>query len=100
MNEQPDKAALEQRASADPGEDMNVRHVHAAIWREESEPAEAVRRMPALLKHFYFWALVWLILYLIGWFPPLNWNEYEADRGQRSIRDRVRQTRLAPPPQP
>jgi hypothetical protein len=100
MNEEPDQAALEHRASADPGENMNVRHVHAAIWREESEPAEVVRRMPAILKHFYFWMLVWLILYLMGWFPPLSWNEYEANRVERGIRDRARETAPATNPQP
>lgn len=88
------------RASADPGEDMNVRHVHAAIWRETSEPAEVVRRTPAVLKHFYFIMLVWLILYLLSWFPPLNWNEYESSPIQRGIRERARTAVPAVKPQP
>jgi hypothetical protein len=86
------------RHSADPGEDMNVRHVHAAIWRETSEPAEVVRRMPAILKHFYFWMIIWLIFYLINWFPPLHWNEYEENASRRGLRDSARsQTQIARP---
>lgn len=88
------------RHAADPGEDMNVRHVHAAIWREESEPAEVVRRMPAVLKHFYFLMVVWLILYLINWFPPLRWDEYEESPVQRGIRERARTPAEAASPQP
>lgn len=88
------------RHSADPGEDMNVRHVHAAIWRETSEPAEVVRRMPAILKHFYFWMIIWLILYLVNWFPPLRWNEYEENASQRGLRDRARTQAEVAQPQP
>ena len=77
---------------------MNVRHVHAAIWRETSEPVEVVRRMPAILKHFYFWMIIWLIFYLVNWFPPLRWNEYEENASQRGLRDRARtQAEVAPP---
>jgi hypothetical protein len=76
---------------------MNVRHVHAAIWRETSEPAEVVRRMPAILKHFYFWMIIWLILYLVNWFPPLRWNEYEENA---SLRDRARTQAEVAQPQP
>jgi hypothetical protein len=97
MSEQPDKRALQQRDSADPGEEMNVRHVHAAIWREESEPAEVARRTPAVLKHFYFIMLLWLILYLLGWFPPLDWNEYEPSLIQRGNRDRAHEAATVEP---
>jgi hypothetical protein len=97
MNDETMKAGLKNRAAADPGEDMNVRHVHAAIWREESEPAEVVRRTPAVLKHFYFIMLIWLILYLLSWFPPLNWNEYEESPMRRSLRDHAREAPAAKP---
>jgi hypothetical protein len=78
------------RRSEDPGETMNVRRVHAAIWREQSEPRELVRRMPTVLKHFYFIMFVWLVFYLVSWMGPLDWNEYEQDPVQRVERDAAR----------
>jgi hypothetical protein len=81
--------------SADLGEDMNVRHVHAAIWREEAEPSEFMRRMPVVLKHFYFIMFLWLIFYLVTWMGQWSWNEYEASPILRGNRDRARET---PPP--
>ena len=75
--------------SADLGEDMNVRHVHAAIWREEAEPVEFVRRLPALLKHFYFVMFLWLLYYLATWMGGWKWNEYEVSPVERGIRDQA-----------
>jgi hypothetical protein len=72
----------------DPGENMNIRRVHAAIWREEVEPSEAFRRTPSILKHFYFIMLLWLVFYFGTLFPPLKWDEYEASALQRALRDR------------
>ena len=37
----------------EPGEDMNVRTVHGALWRELAEPIERWRRTPWYLRHFY-----------------------------------------------
>jgi hypothetical protein len=90
MNEQPGETNSEKPRTADPGEDMNVRHVHAAIWREEAEPREAVRRMPILLKHFYFIMFLWLVFYLITWAAGWKWDEYEASPIERSKRDDIR----------
>jgi uncharacterized membrane protein len=100
MSQQSDKAALERRGSADPGEQMNVRHVHAAIWREEAEPAEVVRRTPVVLKHFYFLMFVWLVFYLINWMGNWRWDEYEPSPTQRSLRDRARDAAATAQPSP
>ncbi|MEA3208460.1 MAG: hypothetical protein QOE70_1517 [Chthoniobacter sp.] len=88
MNEQPDQP--EKPRIADPGEDMNVRHVHAAIWREEAEPGEAVRRMPLLLKNFYVIMFLWLLFYLINWAGGWKWDEYESSLLERLKRDDAR----------
>jgi hypothetical protein len=92
MNGQPREKDSEKPATADPGEDMNVRHVHAAIWREEAEPAEIVRRTPVLLKHFYFVMFLWLLFYLVTWMGNWKWDEYEASLIDRGDRDRARST--------
>ena len=75
--------------AADHGEDMNVRHVHAAIWREEAEPAEAVRRMPFLLKNFYVIMFLWYLFYLNHWTAGWKWNEYEVSAEERYKRDHL-----------
>jgi len=82
----------EKPVSADLGEDMNVRHVHAAIWREEAEPDEFMRRIPNILKHFYFVMALWLLFYLVTWMGNWKWNEYEASPMARLNRDQVRPT--------
>ena len=71
---------------------MNVRHVHAAIWREVPEPFEVVRRMPIVLKHFYFWMFMWLLFYLMNWMGGWKWDEYEASRIARAWRCTARST--------
>jgi hypothetical protein len=81
---------LHRTAGREPGEDMNVRHVHAAIWREEAEPSEFVNRLPALLRHFYFLMFLWMLFYLGTWMGGWNWNEYEASLMDRLNRDRAR----------
>lgn len=68
-------------------EGMNIRRVHAAIWREESEPSEAMRRMPNLVKVFYLGMALWLINYLFMWMGPWDWNEFEASPIERVRRD-------------
>ena len=90
MNEPSDGTNPGKPRTADPGEDMDVRHVHAAIWREEAEPREAVRRMPTLLKNFYFIMFLWLLFYLINWAAGWKWDEYEASPLERAKRDHVR----------
>jgi hypothetical protein len=67
--------------------------VHAAIWRETAEPAEAIRRMPVLLKHFYFIMFLWLLYYLSyliisagGW----KWNQYDTSPAERRKSEDVR----------
>ncbi len=100
MSDQPDKRALQQRGSADPGEEMNVRHVHAAIWREEAEPSEVARRTPAVLKHLYFILFIWLLRYFINSMGSWRWDVYEPSPVQRGIRDRARESAPAQPSQP
>ena len=90
MNEKPEETKPEKPSTADPGDDMNVRHVHAAIWREEAEPREAVRRMPFLLKNFYAIMFIWLLYYLSIWAAGWKWDEYEANPIERWKRDHVR----------
>ena len=90
MNDQSRGTDPEKPTGADPGEDLNVRHVHAAIWREEAEPAEVFRRTPVLLKHFYFLMFVWLLFYLVTWMGKWKWDEYEASPVNRGNRDRFR----------
>lgn len=68
-------------------EGMNVRRVHAAIWREEAEPSEATRRMPLLVKVFYVAMTLWFINYLLMWMGPLDWNEFESSPIERVKRD-------------
>ncbi len=92
MNEPTGQTNPGQPRTADPGEDMQVRHVHAAIWREESEPYEAARRTPFLLRHFYAILTLWAIYYLIVWAGGWNWNEYEANPLERAKREHVRPT--------
>jgi len=81
----------------DPGQDMNVRHVHAAIWRELPEPSEIWRRTPWYLRHFYFISFMWLVLYLIAQMGGWNWNEYEESGVRRSQREDARARLEAPP---
>src|SRR5258707_7559466 len=90
MKDEPIRAEVKNRGSADPGEDMNVRHVHAAIWREEAEPSEFVRRTPLVLRHFYFWMFVWMLFYLMTWMGRWKWDEYEASARARADRDHAR----------
>ncbi len=78
---------LDKPAGSEPGADMNVRHVHAAIWREEAEPTEFVNRLPAVLRHFYFIMFLWMLFYLVTWMGHWNWNEYEASGIDRINRD-------------
>jgi hypothetical protein len=61
----------------EPNEDMNVRRVHGIIWREYPEPRELWRRTPKILRHFYVIMAIWLILYLIGWFPHWSWKNLD-----------------------
>ncbi len=91
MNEPSDGTNPGKPRTADPGEDMDVRHVHAAIWREEAEPTEAVRRMPVLLRVFYFSMFLWLLCYLLTEAADWKWDEYEASPLERSKREHVRQ---------
>ncbi|MEO8350468.1 MAG: hypothetical protein ABI680_01985 [Chthoniobacteraceae bacterium] len=91
MSDHSTKSDLEARTAADPGEDMNVRHIHAAIWREGAEPAEVWRRTPVVLRHFYFIMIVILILYLTNWMGGWSWHEYEESSIQRGVRDRARE---------
>jgi hypothetical protein len=88
MNEEPSKKPV----YADPGEDMDVRHEHAAIWREEADPSEFMNRAPILLRQFYFGMLCWLIFYLVTWMGGWSWNEYEASPVVRWTRDEYRAT--------
>ena len=90
MNDQPGETNPEKPRTADPGEDMNVRHVHAAIWREEAEPAELFRRTPVVLRHFYFIMFVWLLFYLMTWMGKWKWDEYEASPIKRGNREHFR----------
>jgi hypothetical protein len=69
------------------GDDMNVRKVHAAIWREQAEPTEAIRRMPLVMKLFYLVMVIWLIQYFFTWAGTFDWNEYEASPIERAKRD-------------
>lgn len=81
----------------DPGEDMNVRVVHGAIWREFAEPIEVWRRAPWYLKHSYVIMLICALVYLL--IQVFDWNEYEEDplrRLQRDIHLYQKQQKLAP----
>lgn len=69
----------------DPGEDMNVRVVHGAIWREFAEPIEVWRRAPWYLKHSYVMMLIGALVYLI--IQVYDWKEYEEDPIRRVERD-------------
>jgi hypothetical protein len=62
-------------------EDMDVRRVHGAIWREYPEPRELWWRTPALLRHFYVILTIGVTLYFIGWFPRWSWKA--LDQGSR-----------------
>ena len=87
--------------SQDPGEDMNVRVVHGAIWREFAEPIEAWRRTPWYLRHFYAVMAIVAIIYLVG--QVFDWNEYEEDavlRSQRSHEQLERNLQPTGPPKP
>lgn len=68
-------------------EGMNIRRVHAAIWREQAEPQEATSRMPLVLKAFYVAMALWLVNYLIFWMGPLSWDEFESNPIERVKRD-------------
>ncbi len=83
----------------DPGEDMNVRHVHAAIWREFAEPREIWRRTPWYLRHFYFILFLWVLFYLINFTGSWKWSEYEDSSIRRSQREDAH-ARLETPPRP
>ena len=80
------------------GEDMNVRHVHAAIWREFAEPREMWRRTPWYLRHLYACLFIWLVLYLTAWMGQWDWNEYEESGFYRSAREHARPLPATPPP--
>jgi hypothetical protein len=69
---------------------MNVRHVHAAIWREEADPSEVVRRMPLWLKHFYFLMFLWMVFYLFNWTGGWKWDEYEPSYAAQVHREHAR----------
>ncbi len=75
---------------ADPGRDMNVRHVHAGIWREFAEPREIWRRTPWVLRHFYSVLFIWLIVYLFAQMGDWKWSEYEENSIQRMLRENAR----------
>lgn len=69
----------------DSREEMNVRQVHGAIWREFSEPIEMWRRAPWYLKHSYVIMLIFALVYLL--IQKYDWNEYEEDPILRLRRD-------------
>lgn len=69
----------------DAGEEMNVRKVHGALWRELAEPREQARRVPWFLKHFFVMLVILAIIYLA--IQNYNWNEYEVNPRLRQQRD-------------
>jgi hypothetical protein len=76
---------MENPDSKDSGEDMNVRLVHGAIWREFAEPIEAWRRAPWYLRHSYVMMLIGALVYLL--IQVYDWKEYEEDPVRRIERD-------------
>lgn len=83
--------------AGEPGADMNVRKVHAAIWRETAEPREMWRRTPWYLIHFYFILFLWLVIYLGSFTGRWKWNEYEESGSRRAQRETTR-ARVETPP--
>jgi len=74
----------------EPGEDMNVRTVHGALWRELAEPIERWRRTPWYLRHFYAIMAILAFLYIV--LQAFDWNEYEENAVRRVERDEIRKT--------
>ncbi len=73
----------------EPGEDMNVRLVHAAIWREMAEPSERRRGLPWYLRRMYAVMFILGAIYLLS--QAFDWNEYEDSTRARMLRDMERQ---------
>lgn len=78
----------------EPGEDMNVRAVHGALWREFEEPMETLRRLPWYMRHLYAVMLLIGLIYLL--IQVFDWNEYEESATRRVLRDI--ELHQAPPP--
>lgn len=79
------------------GEDMNVRIVHGALWRELAEPIEHWRRTPWYLRHFYAIMALLAIFYLVQ--QVFDWNEYEENRLRRFRRDQEQKALMESTPQ-
>lgn len=94
------KTTIPSKPNQDSGEDMNVRVVHGALWRELAEPFERWRRTPWFLRHFYVAMFVGAVVYL--GFQVYRWSEYEENAQRRLDRDQLRnKTPAAPePPMP
>lgn len=69
----------------EPGEDMNVRLVHAAIWREMAEPSERKRGLPWYLRRMYAVMFILAVIYLL--LQVFDWKEYEDNTQVRLKRD-------------
>ncbi len=70
----------------DAGEEMNVRKVHGALWRETAEPSEQWRRVPWLVKHFFLLLVIFGVIYLLT--QIYDWKEYEDNPVLRFHRER------------
>ncbi len=70
------------KAGEEAGADFNVREIHGQIWRENAEPTERYRAMPAWLKHGIYAPLaIWAIWYLIVYSGGFKSKEYYEGYG-------------------
>lgn len=72
MNSEHDK-----QSGNEPGENLNVREVHAQLLREKEEPTEMMRAAPWWLKHAIIAPLlIWGLWYLLTHSGGFRWKEY------------------------
>ncbi len=72
---------------------MNVRLVHAALWRETAEPHERRRGLPWYLRRLYAVMFILAVVYLLT--QTFDWQEYEDSAPVKQRREQARQQQRA-----